>query len=65
MLYMCFPSGSDGKESTWMQVTRDQSLGWEEPLEQEMLNIYTCVCVCVCVCAGVYVKYISWRKLRT
>ena len=31
-----FPGGSDGKESTWMQETRVQSLGWEDPLEKGM-----------------------------
>ena len=31
-----FPGGSDGKESTRMQETQLQSLGWEDPLEKEM-----------------------------
>ena len=28
--------GSDGKASAAMQETRVQSLGWEDPLEEEM-----------------------------
>ena len=31
---MGFPGGSDGKESTAMQETWVQSLGWEDPLEK-------------------------------
>ena len=31
-----FSGGSDGKESTWMQETQVQSLGWEDPLEEGM-----------------------------
>ena len=31
-----FPSGSEGKETSAMQETQLQSLGWEDPLEKEM-----------------------------
>ena len=31
-----FPCGSDAKESTWMQETRAPSLGWEDPLKEDM-----------------------------
>ena len=31
-----FPESSDGRESFCMQETQVQSLGWEDPLEEEM-----------------------------
>ena len=31
----CFPDGSDGKESAYMQEMWVQSLGQEDPLEKE------------------------------
>ena len=36
---MGFPDGSLGKESAWMQKTQFQSLGQEDPLEEQMANI--------------------------
>ena len=33
---MGFPGGSSGKESTCNAGDRLQSLGWEDPLEEEM-----------------------------
>ena len=35
-VFLCFPGGSEGKESTAMQETWVQSLGWEGPLEEGM-----------------------------
>ena len=34
--YTGFPCSSVGKESTAVQETQVQSLGWEDPLEKEM-----------------------------
>ena len=34
--YTVFPCSSFGKESTAVQETQVQSLGWEDPLEKEM-----------------------------
>ena len=36
MLYMGFPAGSDGKETSAMWETRVQSLGQKNPLEKGM-----------------------------
>ena len=33
---MGFPGGSDGKNPPAMQETWDRSLGWEDPLEEDM-----------------------------
>ena len=33
-MFLGFPGGSDSKESTAMWETWDQSLGWEDPLEE-------------------------------
>ena len=35
-VFLCFPGGSEGKESTAMQETWVQSLGCEDPLEEGM-----------------------------
>ena len=34
----CFPGGSDGKESAAMQDMWVRSLGWEDPMEKEMVT---------------------------
>ena len=34
--FICFPGGSDGKESAWMWETQIPSLGCENPLEKGM-----------------------------
>ena len=36
LLPVMFPGGSDGKNPPVMQETRVHSLGWEDPLEEEM-----------------------------
>jgi len=33
---LCFPGGSEGKESPAIRETWVQSLGWEDPLEKHM-----------------------------
>jgi len=35
-VFLGFPGGSDGKESTAMQETYVRSLGWEHSLEEDM-----------------------------
>jgi len=41
-LYWGMVSGSDGKESAWMQETWVRSMGWEDPLEKEMAT-HSCI----------------------
>ena len=36
VVFLGYPGGSAGKESTCMQETWVQSLGWEDPLEEGM-----------------------------
>ena len=38
---MGFPGGSVGKESTCMQETWVQSVGWEDPLEEGMVTHFS------------------------
>ena len=34
--FLGFPAGSDSKESACLVKTQIQSLGWEDPLEEDM-----------------------------
>ena len=38
---MGFPDGSDGKELACNAETRVQSLGWEDPLEEDMATHFS------------------------
>ena len=38
-VFLGFPGGSDSKESTAMWETWDQSLGWEDPLEEGIATL--------------------------